>query len=108
MSRDAMDRSPPDIMVDQLRTVLELERRQGFGDTAVQGGLDAFLRSWALQAHQVVRHPMFRSSLRRIGLVTPDYARKTPEERARWLGRVLRWAEAVASALPAEEGAGGP
>ncbi len=93
-------------MLDKLRKILELERTLNFGDKAVVGGLDKFLHNWALQAHQMVRHPMFRSSLRRFGLVNPAYGKMPPKQRAEWAGRILRWADALDMAALAASGEG--
>ena len=86
---------PPDparvMRLEQLRKVLEQEQRLRFSDRAVMGGLDEFLKRWALEAHRNVHHPMVRNSLRRLGLIEPDYAGMAPGERAAWVRKVLRW-----------------
>ena len=96
MSQQRLDSDDQKIMTDRLRKVLLLEKEKKFTDDAVIGGMDGFVKQWALEAHRNVVHPMFRSTLRRLELVSPDYASKSPRQRADWLERVLRWADGFA------------
>ena len=59
-----------------LRSILTLEREQGFGDKAVMGGLDRFLDQW-------------KSGLTPIIGDLPKYATLSPEQRGQWAAHVL-------------------
>ncbi|MEE9284703.1 MAG: OB-fold nucleic acid binding domain-containing protein, partial [Dehalococcoidia bacterium] len=104
MSQQRTAGPAPAIMADQLRKVLLLEQERGFTDSAVMGGVDRFLKRWSLEAHRALVHPMFRASLRRLGLVSPDYASKSPDQRAEWVRRVLQWADGFAADARRDDG----
>ncbi|MBI3743213.1 MAG: ATP-dependent DNA helicase RecG [Chloroflexi bacterium] len=92
---------------DRLRKILETEKKRGYDDKAVIGGLDKFVANWGLEAHRMIGHPMFRSSLRRLGIISPTYAAMTKEQRAEWLEQVLKWSnnlEIFANAMPGSAG----
>ena len=80
-----------DTGLGKLKKVLELERRKGYADSAVIGGLDGYLQRWCAEA-SIQDDP-------RAGRVVPDvgllpqtsYASMTREERCRWVEGVLGW-----------------
>ena len=64
---------------DKMRTIaniLHLERRQGFRDRAVIGGLDAFMQRW-------------RDELQPIADLSRSYAEMNTEQRRRWVDAIL-------------------
>lgn len=69
--READDRG-----ITALRSILSLERDQGYRDTAVMGGMDRFLELWASKLAPVIGS-------------TPKYSSLAPEQREQWAGRVL-------------------
>ena len=66
-----------------LRSILNLEREQGYRDTAVMGGMDRFLEQWASRLAPVIGSP-------------PKYSSLSREQREQWAVHVL-------SRLPAVE-----
>ena len=60
-----------------LRKILELERKKGYGDGAVSGGLDRYLER---SAGELPRH-----------LLPTSYASLDVRQRAEWVNSVLRW-----------------
>jgi ATP-dependent DNA helicase RecG len=89
-------------LTERLRKILLLERRLGFSNRAVVGGLDKFLQKWAREASQTTQHPMVRSALKRLETTSPDYAAKPAEERRTWVDRVLRWTGEIDGEAPVE------
>ncbi|RJQ39072.1 MAG: ATP-dependent DNA helicase RecG [Dehalococcoidia bacterium] len=73
--------------VGALRRVLELEEKKAYGDTAVIGGLDRFLRNWSSKA--IVSDPALARRLGKLGLNSPDYASLIVAERRAWVNKVL-------------------
>ncbi len=71
----------------QLRKILELERRKGYADTAVVGGLDRFLKNLIQRDNLGPSSPIMQSIM---ALPTRGYASLSPEERRRWLTQSLR------------------
>ena len=59
-----------------LRSILNLERKQGFGDKAVVGGMDRFLERWAPRLNPIIGDP-------------PQYSSLSPERRGKWADHVL-------------------
>jgi ATP-dependent DNA helicase RecG len=72
---------------DSLRKVLDLERRRGYTDTAVIGGLDRFLPNWSAQAEASVALARALGRFRR--LFKGGYAAMDPAQRKEWVGNVL-------------------
>lgn len=83
------------VKAQRLYDALSAERRSGFKDRGVPGGLDPFVKQWGLEAHAAVHHPMFRSLLRRFELIAPAYAAKGPAERQAWVEKMLKWLDGV-------------
>jgi ATP-dependent DNA helicase RecG len=71
----------------QLRKILELERRKGYADTAVVGGLDRFLKNLIQRDTLGPRSPVTESIML---LPTHGYASLSNEERRRWLAQTLQ------------------
>ena len=63
--------------VEALRKIVELEQARGHADKAVVGGIDKFLERW-------VEDPEIRLYLTNAGIVVPNYANMTQQERADW------------------------
>ena len=75
--------NPPEA---QLRNILELERRKGYADTAVMGGLDRFLKNLIQRDNLGPRSPITESIM---ALPSHGYASLSPAERQRWLAMTL-------------------
>ena len=67
-----------------LRSILALERKQGYEDRAVVGGMDRFLEQWASRLAPIIGNP-------------PSYSSLSSERREQWAAHVL-------SRLPASVG----
>ena len=76
--------------IDSLRKVLELERKKGYTDAAVIGGLERFLRNWSAQALKSGATSL-AGRFQELRLSEPDYTSLTGEQRKAWLGEVLRF-----------------
>lgn len=92
-------------MVDteSLKKVLELERQKGYQDRAVIGGLDRFIRRWALKAVEGINHPYLLQRFEALGLTNPQYARMDIVKRQRWLEAVLELAQELEHPPPLPE-----
>jgi len=70
-----------------LRSILELERKRGYADSAVFGGLDKFLKNWSAQAEASLNNPQLLGRFRALSKIS--YASLTPEQRREWVDSVL-------------------
>jgi ATP-dependent DNA helicase RecG len=77
--------------IDSLRSVLELERRKGYTDKAVIGGLDKYLHKQAGQIRQDISDPRLASSFDELNLGGSDYGSCSPDERQKWMTNVFDW-----------------
>ena len=77
------------INVEPLRKILELEHKKGYGDSAVIGGLDRFLRNWAGQAIESITSPQQLTRFHELRLTSPNYASLTKQQRQQWVSNVL-------------------
>jgi len=88
--------------IDSLRNVLELERRKGYTDKAVIGGLDKYLHKQAGQIRQSLvlslnevktkkLVPQLVSGFDGLNLAESSYGSYGPDERKRWMANVLGW-----------------
>jgi ATP-dependent DNA helicase RecG len=77
--------------IDSLRNVLELERRKGYTDKAVIGGLDKYLHKQAGQIRQSINNPQLVSGFDELNLDKSDYGSYGVDERKRWMANVLGW-----------------
>jgi len=88
--------------IDSLRNVLELERRKGYTDKAVIGGLDKYLhkqagqirQSLVLSLNQVKPKeviPQLLSGFDELNLARSNYGSYGVDERKRWMANVFGW-----------------
>ncbi len=75
--------------VESLRKVLELESKKGYLDSAVIGGLDKFLRKWAVQVAESLTTPRLLRQFNKLHLADAGYASLTREQRQPWIESVL-------------------
>ena len=77
--------------IDSLRNILELERRKGYTDKAVIGGLDKYLHKQAWQIRQSINDPQLLSGFDELDLARSNYSAYGLDERKRWMANVLDW-----------------
>ena len=88
--------------IDSLRNVLELERRKGYTDKAVIGGLDRYLHKQAGQIRQSLvlslnevktkeLIPQLLNGFDELNLAKSNYGSYGVDERKRWMANVLGW-----------------
>jgi ATP-dependent DNA helicase RecG len=77
--------------IDSLRNVLELERRKGYTDKAVIGGLDKYLHKQAGQIRQSIGTPQLVSGFDELNLAGSSYGSYGVDERKEWMANVLGW-----------------
>jgi len=82
-----------------LRKVLDLEKKRGFSNRAVIGGLDKYLRNWAAKADGLASPALFRR-YEALGLFEPRYSFWDHERRTQWVDDVLAFLDAVEKAAP--------
>jgi len=87
------------VETSSLRKVLDLERRKGYSNTAVIGGLDKFMRNWVSSATTAVRD---KKTMARLKILTgASYARMTVPQRLDWAHDVLSLVSDLESDKPA-------
>jgi ATP-dependent DNA helicase RecG len=79
--------------IDSLRNVLELERRKGYADRAVIGGLDKYLHSQAGQIRQSINNPQLLRGFDQLDLSRSDYGSSSIDERKRCISGIFTWLE---------------
>ena len=79
--------------IESLRNVLELERRKGYTDKAVIGGLDKYLHRQAGQIREAISAPQLLRGFDELNLATSDYGSYSIDERKRWMAGVFDWLE---------------
>jgi ATP-dependent DNA helicase RecG len=77
--------------IDSLRNVLELERRKGYTDKAVIGGLDKYLHKQAGQIRESINDPRVLSTFNELNLARSNYGSFSVDERKRWMAGVFGW-----------------
>jgi ATP-dependent DNA helicase RecG len=77
--------------IDSLRNVLELERRKGYTDRAVIGGLDKYLHKQAGQIRESINDPGLLSAFNELSLARSNYGSYSVDERKRWIAGVFGW-----------------
>jgi len=77
--------------IDSLRNILELERRKGYTDKAVIGGLDKYLHKQAGQIRQSINDPQLLRGFDELNLAKSNYSACDLDERKRWMANVLDW-----------------
>jgi hypothetical protein len=82
-----------------LRKILDLEKKKGFTDRAVIGGLDRYLRNWAAKADGLASPDLFHR-LKKLGLLEPRYSTWDQERRQPWVEEVLAFLEGMEKAPP--------
>jgi ATP-dependent DNA helicase RecG len=82
----------PEIDVSSLRKILELEQKKGYSDSTVFGGLDRFMQQWAEKTIAVVSDPSLLAKFQKLHLKYSKYSSLTPDERQKWVKRVLEFA----------------
>jgi ATP-dependent DNA helicase RecG len=81
--------------IDSLRNVLELERRKGYTDKAVIGGLDKYLHTQAGQIRQSINNPQLLSGFDELNLAKSNYGSYGVDERKRWMANVFSWLDKI-------------
>jgi ATP-dependent DNA helicase RecG len=81
--------------IDSLRNILELERRRGYTDKAVIGGLDKYLHKQAGQIRQSINNPQLLDGFDELNLANSTYGAFGVDERKRWMANVLRWLDTL-------------
>ena len=102
--------------IDSLRSVLELERRKGYTDKAVIGGLDKYLHKQAGPIRQSINDPQLLRGFDELNLARSDYGSYSLDERKRWMANVLGWLDRLGkttescqlSAVSCQTAAAGP
>jgi len=79
--------------IDSLRNILELERRKGYTDKAVIGGLDKYLHKQAGPIRQSINNPQLLRGFDELNLARSNYGSYGVDERKRWMANVLGWLE---------------
>jgi len=72
-----------------LRKILELERKRGYIDSAVIGGLDKFFRHWSDKAIESMANPQLLNRFYKLRLVNSSYASLSKPQREKWVNSVL-------------------
>jgi ATP-dependent DNA helicase RecG len=84
--------------IDSLRNVLELERRKGYTDKAVIGGLDKYLHKQAGPIRQSINNPQLLKGFDELNLARSNYGSYSIDERKRWMANVFDWLEKLEKA----------
>ena len=77
--------------IDSLRNILELERRKGYTDRAVIGGLDKYLHKQTGQIRESINDPQLLKGFDELNLARSDYGSYSIDERQRWIANVSDW-----------------
>ncbi|MEE8419408.1 MAG: DNA helicase RecG, partial [Dehalococcoidales bacterium] len=72
-----------------LRKILDLEGSKGYKDSAVIGGLDRFIRNWAVQIAESITTPALLRHFKRLKLADSRYASLSGEQRKEWVEGIL-------------------
>ena len=74
-----------------LRKILELERKRGYSDSAVIGGLDKFLNKWVPLSIEAITESQSLKHFHRLRMVSSNYATLNRQQRKVWVKDVLRF-----------------
>ena len=85
-----------------LRKILELERKKGYLDSAVMGGLDKFLTLWFAQLHNLVNDSSLLKRCSRLCPSNPDYALMNNVQRKEWVSGMLGLLDELENPLTAK------
>jgi len=98
------------ITSDSLRKILELERKKGYSDKAVIGGLDKYLHKQAGKIRQSINNRQLLAEFDELNLANSNYDSFDVSERKRWIMRLFDWLsklgvkqDALTSPLPSRE-----
>ncbi len=75
--------------IELLRKVFGLEKKKGYDNTAVSGGLEKFLRKWCEDNAVKIANPGEMKRFRDLRLDSFNYTVLTPEQRKEWLDDLL-------------------
>ena len=81
--------------IDSLRNILELERRKGYTDRAVIGGLDKYLHKQAGQIRESINNPQLLRAFDELNLARSNYGSSSVDERRRWIASVFGWLDGL-------------
>jgi len=84
--------------IDSLRNVLELERRKGYADKAVIGGLDKYLHRQAGLIRQSINDPQSLKDFDELDFAKSSYGSYSIDERKKWMANVFGWLDKVEEA----------
>jgi len=87
--------------IDLLRNVLDLERRKGYTDRAVIGGLDKYLHKQAGEIRQSINDRQLLKGFDELNLAGSTYGSCSLDERRRWLAGVFDWLDSLYKAKEA-------
>jgi len=79
--------------VDSLRDILELERKKGYANKAVIGGLDKYLHKQGGRIRQGIANRQMLVGFDKLNLANSDYDSWDIAERREWVTGVFRWLE---------------
>lgn len=77
----------------RLQQILEQERKLGYSDKAVIGGLDLFLSNWWMQYSTNIRNPVSLKQFKKLLPPTFSYISATPDKRQAWTASLLKLLE---------------
>lgn len=84
--------------IEALKKILELEKKKGYLDSSVIGGLDKFLLKWARSAIESVASPQQLKRFHELRLANPSYASLNSQQRQQWVSNALDFLAEVATA----------
>jgi ATP-dependent DNA helicase RecG len=84
--------------IDSLRDVLELERRKGYTDKAVIGGLDKYLHRQAGLIRQRINDPQLLKGFDELNLAKANYSSYSVDKRKQWVANVFGWLDKLEKA----------
>jgi ATP-dependent DNA helicase RecG len=79
------------IELEPLRTILNLERKNGYTNVAVIGGLDKFITIWSKQTKSRINSPALLASFNRMNLSEQEYAAMDRAGRELLIDSLLYW-----------------
>jgi len=79
---------------EALRKVLSLEKKRGYNDSAVFGGLDRFLRNWSVTVGETLPSPKLMKRFRQF--FQTSYTSMSLEQRRAWAQDVLGFLDGMA------------
>ena len=81
----------PLIETEPLRTILNMECKNGYTDTAVIGGLDRYLINWSRRTRSKITSPELLAHFDDLQLSEPVYAAWNKRKRNSWTKKILDW-----------------